>query len=158
MADSFSFTSSLVPRAIPWLGRLATVAAIVVLAWVGARIFWTLAAPAISDPALVVDTDPSRVARAIAARHLFGDAPEAGNVAAGPERAGNARLHGVFAPVSCRRGAMAILSVDGRPATAVREGEEILPGVVLHRVRARSVEISRGGRMQVLALPERGRG
>jgi hypothetical protein len=71
MADSFSFVLSLAPRAIPWLGKLATIAIIALLAWLGAQLFWNLTVPTPSEPAIVVDTDPSGVAQMIAARHLL---------------------------------------------------------------------------------------
>jgi len=58
-----------------------------------------------------------------------------------------------------RRGhtAIAIVSSKGKPAVAVRVGEEILPGVTLHRVLPRSVEIDQGGQILLLTLPERGK-
>jgi len=157
MADSFSFMSRLARRAIPWLGSLATIAALALLAWVGARIFWTLSAPAPAEPALAVDTDPSRVAQAIATRHLFGEAPDTGISAAVPEGAINGKLNGVIAPSRKGGTAIAIVSIDGKPAVAVREGDELMPGVILHRVLSRSVEIRRGGKTLVLALPQPGK-
>jgi len=157
MADSFSFVSSLAPRAIPWLGKLATIAIIALLAWLGARLFWNLTVPATAEPAIVVDTDPSGVAQMIAARHLFGEAPAqvtAGNVA---RSAADIKLHGVVAPARPGHTAIAILSSKGKPAVAIRLGEEILPGVTLHRVLPRSVEIDQGGQILLLTLPERGK-
>lgn len=157
MADSFSFVSSLAPRAIPWLGRLATLAVIALLAWLGARLFWSLTAPATPEPAFVVDTDPSRVAQTIAARHLFGEAPAQAAAGAVARGAGDIKLHGVVAPGSRGHTAIAIVSSKGKPAVAVRVGEEILPGVTLHRVLPRSVEIDQGGQILLLTLPERGK-
>ena len=156
MADSFSFVSSLAPRAIPWLGRLATLAVIALLAWLGARLFWALTAPATPEPALAVDTDPSRVAQTIAARHLFGEAPAQGTAGAA-SRSADIKLHGVVAPGKRGHTAIAILSSKGRPAVVVRVGEEILPGVTLQRVLPRSVEIDQGGQILLLTLPERGK-
>ena len=157
MADSFSFVSSFAPRAIPWLGKLATLATIALLAWLGARLFWALTAPATPEPALVVDTDPTGVAQTIAALHLFGEAPAPGTAGAVARGAANIKLHGVVAPGRRGHTAIAILSTQGKPAVAVRVGEEILPGVTLHRVLPRSVEIDQGGQIIMLTLPERGK-
>lgn len=155
MVDSFSFISSLAPRALPWLGKLATIAVLVLLAWFGARLFWDLSVPATPEPAIVVDTDPSGVAQVIAARHLFGEAPAQGATGAGAPA--SIKLHGVVAPAGRGQIAMAILSSQGKPAVAVRVGEEILPGVTLHRVLPRSVQIDQGGQIRLLTLPERGK-
>lgn len=149
--------SSHAPRALPWLGRLATLAVIALLAWLGARLLWDLTAPATPEPAVVVDTDPTGVAQTIAARHLFGEAPAQGATGALAEGAANIRLHGVVAPARRGQIAIAILSSQGKPAVAVRVGEEILPGVTLHRVLPRSVEIDQGGQIHLLTLPERGK-
>ena len=157
MADSFSFVSSLAPRAIPWLGKLATMAIIALLAWFGARLFWNLTLPATPEPALVVDTDPAGVAQTIAARHLFGAAPAPGTAGDVAKGAANIKLHGVVAPGRRGHTAIAILSNQGKPAVAVRVGEEILPGVTLRRVLPRSVEIDQGGQILLLTLPERGK-
>jgi general secretion pathway protein C len=155
MADSFSFLSSLGPRAIPRLGKLATIAMIALLAWLGARVFWNLTAPATPEPAMVVDADALRVAQAVAARHLFGVAPVQDGADA--RIVANLKLHGVFAPAGRGQTAIAILSSKGKPALAVRVGEEVLPGMTLHRVLPRSVEIDQGGQILLLTLPERGK-
>lgn len=147
--------SSLAPRALPWLGKLATIAVLALLAWLGARLFLDLSVPATPEPAIVVDTDPSGVAQVIAARHLFGEARAQGAALAGAPA--SIKLHGVVAPAGRARIAMAILSSQGKPAVAVRVGEEILPGVTLHRVLPRSVEIDQGGQIRLLTLPERGK-
>lgn len=153
MADSFPFLYSFAPRAIPWLGKLATIAIIALLAWLGARIFWNLTTPATPEPAMVIDTDAPRVAQAVAARHLFGVAPA--TKGAGARLDAGLKLLGVFAPAGQGRIAIAILSSQGKPAVAVRVGDEILPGVTLHRVLPRSVEIDQGGQIHLLTLPER---
>ena len=148
---------SLASRAVPWLGRLATLVALALLAWLGARVFWDLTTPIVPEPAIAVDTDPSRVSQAIAARHVFGEAPAAAKAAALIQAPANLKLHGVVMPTKRMQNAIAILSIDGKPAVTVRQGEEIMPGVTLERVLARSVEINQGGRIQLLALPERGK-
>ena len=157
MNDSFSFVSSLAPRALPWLGRLATIAVIALLAWLGARAFWNLTTPTTPEPAMVIDTDALRVAQAVAARHLFGEAPVRPTNGAGAGLEANLKLHGVFAPTKRGQIAIAIVSSRGKPAVAVRVGEEVLPGVTLHRVLPRSVEIDQGGQIFPLTLPERGK-
>jgi len=157
MTDTLStYMSSYAPRAISWLGRLATLAVIALLAWTGARVFWTLTAPVTPDPAIAVDTEPTRVAQAVAGRHVFGEAPVAAIGMTGAA-ATNVKLFGVVARGANGRAGIAIISVQGKPAAAFREGEEIASGVMLHRVLVRSVEISQGGAIQVLTLPERGK-
>lgn len=157
MAVSFSFISTLAPRALPWLGKLATIAIIALLAWLGARLFWDLTVPATPEPAIVVDTDPPGVAQMIAARHLFGEAPAQGTTGAGTIPEANIKLYGLVAPARGGQVAIAIISSQGKPAVPVRVGEEILPGVTLHRVLKRSVEIDHGGQIRLLTLPERGK-
>ncbi len=157
MADSFSFIASLAPRALPWLGKLATLAIIALLAWLGARLFWNLTAPATPEPAMVVNTDPSGVAQMIAARHLFGEAPAQGATGEVANSVANLKLHGVVAPARRGQIAIAIFSSQGKPAVAVRVGEEIRPGVTLRRVLPGSVEIDQGGQIRLLTLPERGK-
>lgn len=156
MADSLSFVSSLAPRAVPWLGRLATIVMIALLGWLGARIFWSVTAPATPEPAMVVDTDALRVAQTVASRHLFGIAPVRQRIGTG-NTAGAIKLHGVVAPGRRGHTAIAILSSQGRPAMAVRVGDEVMPGVTLLRVLPRSVEIDQGGQILTLTLPERGK-
>lgn len=132
-------------------------AIVALLAWLGARLFWNLTVPATPEPAIVVDTDPSDVAQTIAARHLFGEPPAPGPAGEVAKSAANIKLHGVVAPGRRGHTAIAILSTQGKPAVAVRVGEEILPGVTLHRVLPRSVEIDQGGQILLLTLPERGK-
>ena len=155
MADTLIFLASLRPRAIRWLGRLAAIAMLALLAWTGAHIFWTITSPATPEAPTAVDTEPSRVAQAVAARHLFGEAPPQGTRTTVAES--TAKLYGVVTPTGKGQRGIAIISVQGKPALAVREGEEIAPGLTLHRVLARAVEVSQGGGIQVLRLPERGK-
>jgi len=133
------------------------VAIIALLAWLGARVFWNFTAPATPEPAMVIDTDALRVAQAVAARHLFGEAPVQGTAGADARLEANLKLHGVFAPAKRGQIAIAIFSSKGKPAVAVRVGEEVLPGVKLHRVLPRSVELDQGGQIFPLSLPERGK-
>ncbi|OGA19131.1 MAG: hypothetical protein A3G25_06660 [Betaproteobacteria bacterium RIFCSPLOWO2_12_FULL_63_13] len=154
MADRTFFRDALARRVLQWFGRFATLAMIAVLAWLGARIFWSLEKPATPAPAMVVDTDALRVAESLAARHLFGETRALPVSVAEARVVADIKLQGVFAPAKPGSRAFAILSSQGKPAVAVREGEEFLPGVVLHRVLPRSVEIDRDGQIVPLSFPD----
>lgn len=139
---------------ISWLGRLAALLMLAVLAWLGANIFWTLSAPETSRPAAIVETDPQLTAQSIAARHLFGVAVTAAVMASAPV---DIRLSGTIAAQRKGERAFALLASEGKSPQLVREGEEVSPGVILQSVMPRQVELLRGGRTQVLTLPERGK-
>lgn len=141
---------------MPWLGRLATLAMLALLAWLCAGIYWSLTAPATPRPASDIDTDPQRVVQALVSRHLFGlPAPTAAaTTAAAPT---DIRLTGVIAAQAEGQPAYALLAIEGKPAQVVREGDEMAPGVTLKRVLPREVEIARGGQTQTLSLPEKGK-
>lgn len=62
------------------------------------------------------------------------------------------RLVGVIAQGKRGQG-IALLAVDGRPALALRAGEEIAAGVRLAEVRADRVVVSRSGTIQEIRLP-----
>ncbi|MSQ52541.1 MAG: hypothetical protein EXR28_11695 [Betaproteobacteria bacterium] len=155
--------NSIVPRAVSWLGKIVTLVMLGLLGWVGAHIFWDLATPATPEPAITVDTDVARISKAIAARHLFGDAPAplAGKVSSHQRDPASLKLHGVIAPeiTGNRAGpaAVGIISVEGRPAAPFRIEQEILPGIHLRRVLKNSVEIDRDGKIERLSMPERGK-
>src|SRR3972149_3750533 len=93
----------------------------------------------------------------LAGRHWCGEAPVQGPTGADARLEANLKLHGVFAPAKRGQIAIAILSSKDKPAVAVRVGEEVLPGVTLHRVLPRSVELDQGGHIFPLSLPERGK-
>lgn len=122
-----------------------------VLAWLGTHVFWALNTTEILPPAMVAETDPQQAAQAIASRHLFGEAVSGETVAV---TALDIRLTGVIAAQEPGKTAMAFLAFEGKPAVAVREGDEVAPGITLGRVQARQVELLRGGRTQILALPQ----
>lgn len=138
-------------RLMPWLGRLAALLMLAVLAWLGANIFWTLSAPEAISPSAPLDTDLQRSVPALTERHLFGLHVAATPAAAAPS---NIRLNGVIAAQKPGHRAFALLVVEGKPAQLVREGDEIAPGITLQRVLERQVEIQRGGQSQTLSLPE----
>jgi general secretion pathway protein C len=142
-------------RLLQWSGALALAAMIAMLAWLGANIFWSLTTPATPTPVVAIETDPVRAAQSITARHLFGEAPQAGAAVVKAVVLPDITLRGVVAPSRPGRPGIAVLAVAGKPPISVREGEEVVPGVTLHRVLPRSVELERGRQVQSLALPER---
>ena len=137
-------------RLLPWLGGVAALLMLALLAWLGANIFWTLSAPPSLRPSAVIETDLQRVLPALTERHLFG----IHQVVAASSAPSNIRLNGVIAAQRPGHSAYALLVVEGKPAELVREGEEIAPGITLQRVLSRQVEILRGGQPQILSLPE----
>jgi len=150
------FSATPATTLIPWLGRLATLLMLALLAWVCAGVYWSLSAPATPRPATGLETDPQRVVQAIASRHLFGMA--AANAPAAATRGPvDFRLNGIIAAQAQGKPAYAILVPEGKPAQLVREGEEVAPGITLQRVLPREVELSRGGQTQTLSLPDRGK-
>ncbi len=72
------------------------------------------------------------------------------------------KLVGVVAPRGERRGGLALISVDGKPARALRVGREVEPGLTLVAVNHRGAELGRAGAPSMLlelpALPEAQRG
>ena len=141
-------------RVAQWAGILATIAMLALLAWLGARIFWSITTPVASPPVVAIETDPARAAQAVASRHLFGEAPLPG-AAVKAVVLPDITLRGVVAPSREGRPGVAVLTVAGKPPISVREGEEVVPGVVLHRVLPRSIELERGRQVQTISLPER---
>lgn len=137
-------------RLMPWLGGLAALFMLALLAWIGAGIFWTLSAPESIRPSAPIETDLQRTLPALTERHLFG----VYLVATPTSAPSNIRLNGVIAAQRPGHRAYALLVIEGKPAQLVREGEEIAPGITLQRVMARQVEIQRGGQTQILSLPE----
>lgn len=137
-------------RLMPWLGGMAALIMLALLAWLGASIFWTLTAPETVRPSAPIDTDPQRTVPALTERHLFG----VYLVATPASAPSNIRLNGVIAAQQPGHRAYALLMIEGKPAQLVREGDEIAPGMTLQRVLPRQVEILRGGQTQTLSLPE----
>ncbi len=72
------------------------------------------------------------------------------------------KLVGVVAPRGERRGGLALISVDGKPARALRVGREVEPGLTLVGVNHRGAELGRAGAPSMLLelppLPEAQRG
>jgi len=126
-----------------------------ILAWLGTSIFWTLTTAQTTPPLLLspnaLETEPRKAAQLVVARHIFGEVATAAPVTVAPT---DIRLSGVIAAQHPGQMALAILALEGKPAVAVREGDEVAPGITLSRVQPRQVELLRGGQTQVLTLPE----
>lgn len=137
-------------RLMPWLGRAAALIMLALLAWLGANIFWALNAPESLRPSAPIETDLQRTLTALTERHLFG----VYLVATPTSAPSSIRLNGVIAAQRPGHRAYALLTIEGKPAQLVREGDEIAPGISLQRVLPRQVELLRGGQTQILALPE----
>ncbi|RJG03414.1 type II secretion system protein N [Noviherbaspirillum sedimenti] len=103
------------------------------------------AARAVAPPPAVAD------ARIDAAAGLFGGRPAAVAVAS------NYELKGVVMAGSAGESA-AILSADGKPATAVAVGKEMMPGVIVKEVHPLHVLLSENGVTKRVELPESARG
>ena len=142
-------------RVIQLSGVLALVAMIALLAWLGATIFWSLTMPTPSTPVVAIESDPVRAAQSIASRHLFGESPQAGAALVKAVVLPDITLRGVVAPSRPGRPGIAVLAIAGKPPVSLREGDEVVPGVTLHRVLPRSVELERGRQVQSLPLPDR---
>jgi len=67
--------------------------------------------------------------------------------------ASNYQLLGVVAAKK-NEDSVAILSADGKPAQAVRQGKELLPGTSIKEVHATYVLLSEGGVLKRVMLPE----
>lgn len=152
---------SLPARALTWVGRLASVGMLALLAWLAAHIYWRLTVAEPPPTMLAAQTDSLRAAARISSYHLFGVAaatPAEGPIAATPVAttpALNIQLKGAIAAQRPGERAYAVLVIEGERAQVVREGDEVAPGITLQRVLTREVELLRDGRVQVLRLPER---
>jgi len=125
------------------------------LAWLGAGIFWSIRTPSTPVPVVAIETDPARAAQTIAAHHLFGEAPAAGAAIAKARILPDIKLRGVIAATRPGQPAVAVLAIGGKASVSIREGDEAVPGVTVHRVYARAVELERDGEVQSLSLPDR---
>ena len=124
---------------------LATLSALVVLGWVLAQWTWAWLAPRPEPrtPAAV----PAGL-RLQAAPSLFGVAQRGGNVAAPTGIA--IRLLGVIAANGGHLG-YAVVQLEARQILAVREGDDIAPGIRLAEVGTDHVILERGGVRETLA-------
>jgi len=137
---------------MPWLGHLATVVALTVLAWLCATIYWSITTTSGTAIARSIDTNPQHTVQTLVSRHLFGVSTAPASLAASTPS--DLRLNGVIAAQSEGQPAYALIVVEGKPAQVIREGAEVAPGITLKRVLAREVELLRNGQPQTLSLPQ----
>ena len=127
---------------------LLTLSAVALLGVVLAYWTWALLAPR-PEPRAPAAVEPG--SRIDSASRLFGNVQVAGNHA---PRAGMVLL-GVVA-ASAGGSGYAVLRLDAKQTVAVREGEEIEPGVRLIEVHANQIVLERGGTRETLDWPEPG--
>lgn len=128
---------------------LVNVAALVLLAWVAAYWTWEWLAPR-PEP------------RAQAAANVGGDAASANGLFGNLDRDRNSaaptgiaiRLLGIVAATAGRRG-YAVMRLEPREMVAVREGEDVAPGIRLAEVGTDHVILERSGTRETLAWPEK---
>ncbi len=139
------------------LTRLPSIAlflALVVLAWTLAYWTWVFVTPRPSDTAAAA-TPPvlgKLLAEKVVAFRLFGGL--VGATAPGQEpvaATSNISVQGIYAARDGRSG-FAVLVVDGHTLSAL-QGNEFMPGMVLHQVYPDRVEIQRGGQIEVARMP-----
>ena len=126
---------------------LAMLIALVLLGSVLAYWTWAWLAPSPTPRTQAVEAAP----KIESAYGLFGAAPRNADTMA---RTGLAiKLLGTVAATRGRRG-YAVLQVDAKESLAVREGEDVTPGVRLAEVHADRVVFERNGARETLAWPE----
>jgi len=129
---------------------VAMLAALALLGVVAAYWTWGWFAPR-PEPGVQAAAAPSgQVASAL---DLFGTIQKEATVGVPTGLA--IRLLGVVAATKGREG-YAIVVLDGKQIFALREGEEISPGIRLVEVAADHVIFDRGGNLETLAWPEKG--
>lgn len=136
------------PSVQTMLVSVLTLAALALLGLVLAYWTWVWLAPRPEPRAQVAVQSVEGLASAAG---LFGSAPASVNAAAPTGSA--IRLLGVVAASSGNRG-YAALQVGANEILAVREGENVAPGILLAEVTARQVILERAGVRETLVLPE----
>jgi general secretion pathway protein C len=129
---------------------LATLAALAFLGVVLAYWGWAWLAPAAVARAPAAAT--VEVGSATSSGNLFGSAKRSGAGAA----SGALRLMGVVAASTGQLG-HAVLRLDAKRIVAVRQGEEVEPGLRLAEVHVDRIVLERNGARETLALPEKGK-
>lgn len=135
------------------LVSVVTLASLVLLGFVLAYWTWTWLAPR-AEPRLEIPADLA--GRVASANALFGTVQRAGKLAAPTGIA--IKLLGVMAAPPGKPGARpgyAVLQLDGKQSLAVREGEDISPGIRLAEVHPDHVILERNGTRETLAWPEK---
>ncbi|HUW36843.1 MAG TPA: type II secretion system protein N [Rhodocyclaceae bacterium] len=132
---------------------LATVAALFLLGFVLAYWTWVWFAPGAEPRAPEIAAVGAAIGSQIApAGNLFGRLQRDGNA---PTPTGiNIKLHGVIAATGGNSG-YAVLQLDGKQVLAIREGQEIAPGIRLAVVRPDHVILERNGLRETLAWPKK---
>ena len=131
------------------LVALLTAAALILLVMVAAHWTWAWFAPR-QEPRAQVAANPG--GHATSAKGLFGNLEQAKN---GASPTGIAiRLLGIVAATAGRHG-YAVMRLEPGKIFAVREGEDIAPGIMLAEVGADHVILERGGIRETLAWPEK---
>jgi general secretion pathway protein C len=128
---------------------LVTLAALVLLGLVLAYWTWAWLAPR-PEPRAQAAVEPA--GRAESAYALFGSAQRDRNIAAPTGIA--IKLLGVAAASGGRRG-YAVVQLEAKQILAVREGEDIAPGIRLAEVHTDHVILERNGTLETLAWPEK---
>ena len=126
---------------------LVTLGALMLLGFVLAYWTWALLAPRPEPRAQAAQEPGSSVA---SANSLFGSVQGNGRIAAPTGIA--IKLLGVVAASGGRRG-YAVVQLEAKQILAVREGEDIAPGVRLAEVHADHVVLERDGLRETLAWP-----
>jgi general secretion pathway protein C len=142
----------------PHAPRIALYLAIVLLAYVLSRLFWTVLTP-LPDPASLQAAPGAQVraapapdlAAAIAARQLFGRPPRAA-AAEAPETRLNLTLRGVFALEDGQ--GIAIVARGGSAEDLYPVGAQLPGGAVVREVHADRILLERAGALETLRLPE----
>ncbi len=132
-----------------WTVRLVSLAALTLLGFVLAYWTWQWLAP---GPQPRAAQGKGIAAKASDADTLFGSAPA--NAGATVQSSSSIKLLGVAAASGDRYG-HAVLQADGKKVLAVREGEEVLPGVTLAEVWPDHVVLDRRGIREKLVLPRK---
>ena len=128
---------------------MATFAALLLLGLVLAYWTWVWFAPVPESRApAVADT----VGRVTSASGLFGSAQRGQNDAAPTGVA--IRLLGVVAATAGKRG-YAVVELETREILAVREGDDVIPGIRLAEVHADHVILERNGTRETLVWPSK---
>ena len=132
---------------------LATIAALLSLGFVLAYWTWAWFAPGVEPRAPGIAAGNGTLgAQSVAAASLFGNRQRDGNA---PAPTGLAiELHGVMA-ASAGKAGYAVLQLDGKRNLAVREGQDIAPGIRLAEVRPDHVILERNGIREILAWPKK---
>lgn len=128
---------------------VAAIAALALLGLVAAYWTWIWLAPN-PEPRAPAAADTG--AAALSAGALFGSMRRDSNVAVPTGIA--IRLLGVVAATGGRRG-YAVVQLEAKEILAVREGEDVAPGIRLAEVGTDHVILERGGIRETLAWPEK---